>query len=227
MKQLTDYISEALLGDSLLEKFDNWTDFCNAHKTLLDCVSGYLIAKSKKSVAPNKIAGLSETAKLLKQKYSVPQVTDRNDKKLPAIMGEIFAAVASQVQIDWTLDPKMRLDKAIEEFKEVFTKIKENDLNAINFEHVWSENRDKSISFFNTYGLPFDIGYTNHRNGRRTVIERKEIVATFCSSYGTWNYVSNDNGKTWEKKRRYDSGEFEFSLLGSSPLMVDESEFDN
>lgn len=105
------------LYESLLDDFDAIAGAQDAqYKTLRDCMSGHITNNLDRSLGPNYFC-VNEYSKLLKKKYKLKPLLDRNGKKMnPQITGDIISIIADQVEIDWSLDPEARLQKALDDF---------------------------------------------------------------------------------------------------------------
>jgi hypothetical protein len=105
------------LYESLMDDFDSIADKQDSqYKTLRDCMNGCVTNGLSLCLGPTHFI-VSDYAKLLKKKYKVKPILDRNGKKLnPQVTGDIITIIADQVKIDWSLDSEARLQKALDDF---------------------------------------------------------------------------------------------------------------
>lgn len=169
MKHLKEIVCESIFDgeEALLKGIDG-----EIPKTLLDCLSGYVVSSFDRTWGPSHYPDIVEASKILKKKYKPKDLLDRNGKKSnPGILAHMVAAVASQVEIDWDLDPQKRLEKAIDDFNEKYSEFRENELKDLDAPSIIAHS--------------FDIGFARHQGGRKTVVNRNDRIASISAHFKT------------------------------------------
>lgn len=169
MKHLKDIVCESVFDgeEELLKGIDG-----EIPKTLLDCLSGYVVSSFDRTWGPSHYPDIVEASKILKKKYKPKALLDRNGKKSnPGILANMVAAVASQVEIDWDLDPQKRLEKAIDDFEQKYSEFNNNELKGLDAPSIVAHS--------------FDIGYARHGGGHKTVINRSDRIASIGVYFDT------------------------------------------
>lgn len=167
MKHLKEIVYESIFDgeEELMKGIDD-----EIPKTLLDCLTGYVVSSFERTWGPSHYPDIVESSKILKKKYKPKDLLDRNGKKSnPGILSNMVAAVASQVEIDWDLDPQERLKKALDDFNKKYREFNEKEL------------KDLDAPSITAYS--FDLGYARHRGGRKTVINRNDRIASISVGF--------------------------------------------
>ena len=205
------------LYESLLDDFDSIADKQDSqYKTLRDCMDGCVTNGLSLCLGPTHFI-VSDYAKLLKKKYKVKPILDRNGKKLnPQVTGDIITIIADQVKIDWSLDSEARLQKVLDDF---IAKVQEMRIPEIEkyrevggCDDPWETAR--AHNRFETQTDSYEINYV--LGG-----PRKNIKATISLTYGMGQYLVK-RGKKWlpNGKPRDEWGTYTINILDTCPLCI-------
>lgn len=217
MKTLMDIMKSSMtsLYESLMDDFDSIADKQDSqYKTLRDCMDGCVTNGLSFRLGPTHFI-VSDYAKLLKKKYKVKPISDRNGKKLnPQVTGDIIAIIADQVEIDWSLDSEARLQKALDDF---IAKVQEMRMPEIEKHREVDDDPfeiARAHSRFETQTDSYEINYV--LGG-----PRKNIKATISLAYGMGQPLTK-KGKKWipKGKPQDEWGTYTINILDTCPLCV-------
>ena len=135
--------------------------------TFYDAIKDNIVNFSfERSIGPTNFKDLMEFIKDTKSKFKTPSLVSISGKKAnPAVLGDLFASLASQVKIDYDLDVEERIEKACDEIQSYINKNYGGDGKLIVFADVnplsFRRNRDgsKSATLNKKIGMTIHISY--------------------------------------------------------------------
>lgn len=205
------------LYESLLDDFDSIADEQDSqYKTLRDCMDGCVTNGLSFCLGPTHFI-VSDYAKLLKKKYKVKPILDRNGKKLnPQVTGDIITIIADQVEIDWSLDSEARLQKALDDF---IAKVQELRMPEI-----------EKYRRVDGCDNPYEIARSHARCETQTdsyeinyvlAGPRKNIKASISLTYGMGQPLIKKGKKWLPKGKPLDEwGTYTINILDTCPLCI-------
>lgn len=205
MKSLSSYVLESM--EILFEEKDK-----SELKTLRDCLDGYVTIKFKQTVGPNKFS-VANYCKLLVKKYKKSQPINLKTGKpiKPNILGDVIAIIADQVQIDWNLDPKSRLVKALEDFEIKFKEMQFDEISKLRNENNYDINDYNEGDYINT---------DEFNMSAKEISWQKNVVAYITCKYGggaTFKKV----GEEWKMVNHIDPrGFLDVYIMDNCPLLT-------
>jgi hypothetical protein len=204
------------LYESLLDDFDAIANAQDSqYKTLRDCMNGCVTNGLSFRLGPTHFI-VSDYAKLLKKKYKVKPISDRNGKKLnPQVTGDIIAIIADQVEIDWSLDSEARLQKALDDFVAKAQEMRMPEIEK--YREVGSDDPFETARAHARFETQTDSYEINYVLGG----PRKNIKAAISLSYGMGQPLAK-KGKKWVPKGKPQDewGTYTINILDTCPLCV-------
>ena len=205
MKSLIEFLTESIFD------IDATPKQVSKLETLRGCLDGYVMVKFERVLGPTHYK-VSEYNKLLKKKYKgIDPITTRTGKKLnPAVLGDIIGIIAEQVKVDWNLDPKARLKKALDDFNAVAEKMRMPEIEKyVNISSFDLDSYDEG-----------DIVDTDEYNiGANEVSYVKNAVAQIGISYGSGSRYEKVNGKWKLVDIKSFAGEMDIYIMNNCPIL--------
>lgn len=184
-----------------------------SYKTLYDCLNTYIVCNFERTLGPTHFKFITEYCKFVKKELKGQSLTNRNGKKCnPALLSDTVAAIASQVNIDWKLAPKERIEKAFKDFEEIEEQMRKKFNYDAKSEETGKSNPrwQEKVSISLSDMPPLSKKYT--KDGSKSVFFQKGYELEINISYGT-------------SASSYMHGQQILKVLSTSPILADMDNF--